>query len=88
MRNHRKWTAVIEYFSEIPIDNDLIDNIQILLDRGENILIMIKKENHEENPEFTPEEKFKALCEIFPTETKTGEIIISIVPDINKVIEL
>ena len=49
---------------------------------------MIKKEDYELNPEFTPEEKFKALCGLFPEETKTGKIIVSIVPDIKSVLKI
>lgn len=85
MKNHRKWEVILAYFKEIPINQHLLDGINTLLKEGNNILIMIQKENPDTNPQFKPEEKFKALCEIFPEETKTGKIIISKVPEINQI---
>lgn len=76
---HKKWEVIQAYFRNIPIDDMLQDIINAKIINNENILIMILKE---ENGEFTPEEKFKALCELYPKETKSGQIIISKVPDI------
>ena len=85
MQTHRKWEVILAYFREIPIDIDLVDTIDDLLTNGENVLLMIAKENPEDNPRFTPEEKFKAICDTFPEETKTGKLIISKVPDIHSI---
>jgi hypothetical protein len=88
MKKHRKWTTIIGYCKKIPIDKTFITYIKSLLKQDKNILIMIKKENYELKPKYTPKEKFDALCKVFPKETKTGKIIISVVPDIIKIIEL
>jgi len=85
---HRKWVTILAYFKEIPLDKGLIELIKFKLSRFGNVLIMIAKENPEDNPEFTPEEKFKAICDYFPEETKTGKIIISKVPDIIDIIKV
>lgn len=88
MKKHKQWTTIISYFKNIPIDNSTIGIIKDLLKQDKNILIMIKKEDQEENPKFDAKEKFYAICELFPKETKTGKIILSIVPDINNFIKL
>lgn len=86
MKKHRMWTSFIAYFRKIPIDKSLINQIRSLLDDGDNVLIMIKKENHELNPKFTQAEKFQALGKIFPPEIQSSRLIISAVPDISSVI--
>ena len=85
MRKHKKWLTLLGKFQNIPLLERDINIIKRFLKRGKNILIMIKKENAELNPEFTPEEKLKALWKTFPNETKTGKIIGVIVPDINEI---
>ncbi len=87
MKQHRKWATLMAYFKEIPIDKLLVKDIQALLDRDENVLVMIKKEDHESNPKYTQSEKFQALGKLFPPEVQSGKLIISAVPDINYVIE-
>jgi len=85
MKTHREWEVLLAYFREIPIDKILIEKIEVFLAVKKNVLIMIAKENPEDNPKFTQEEKFKALCELFSEETKSGKLIISAVPDIKKI---
>ena len=87
MKPHREWYTIIAYFKHIPINVDLVRLIEELIEDGENVLLMIKKENPEDDPQYTEEEKFKALCETFPEETKNGKIIISKVPDIKAVLK-
>ena len=70
MMKHREWEVLIAYFREIPINEELIKKIEVLLAVKKNVLVMIAKENPEDNPRFTQKEKFKALCKIFPDETK------------------
>lgn len=88
MKKHRQWTAVLHYFNEIPIDKDLIKGIRFLLDQDENVLIMIKKEDHETKPKYTQEQKYAELRKVFNEDIISNKLILSIVPDINKVIEL
>jgi hypothetical protein len=85
MKKHKQWITIIGYFSDIPIRADLINRLRYLLNDDKNILVMIKKEDHELNPKYTQKEKFDSFCEIFPNETKTGKIILSAVPDIIKI---
>jgi len=87
MRKHRTWTTIIGYFKQIPLDSLFVETVKQLLEEDKNILVLIKKEDHESNPKHTPEEKFKAICERFPNETKTGKMILSKVPDIVKFVE-
>ena len=78
--SHRKWATIISYFR--PLDNAIISKIDNLLKENKNILLLIKKKEHEEAKER--EEIFKKICELYPNETK-GKIIISLVPDIESV---
>ena len=82
MKKHRKWYTIIAFFKDIPIHQDLINKIRRLLNKDKNILLMIKKEDHESNPKYTQKEKFYAITELFPLETKLGKIILSTIPDI------
>jgi len=88
MKTHREWEVLLAYFREIPINAELIEKIEILLAVKKNVLVLIAKENPEDNPKFTQNEKFKALCERFPMETKTGKMIISAVPDIKNITKI
>ncbi len=88
MKKHRQWTTIMGYCKNIPIKQIFINYIKSLLKQDKNILIMIKKENPELKPKYTPKEKFDALCKVFAKETKNGKIIISAVPDINQIIKL
>ncbi len=85
-KKHRQWATYMAYFKGIPINETLISDIRLLL-KKENVLIMIKKENHELKPKYTQGEKFQALGIIFPSEIQSGKLIISVVPDIKYVIE-
>lgn len=87
MKKHRQWTVLSAYFKDLPADKELIKHINDLMDNGDNVLVMIKKENHEDNPRFKPEEKLKSLYTLFPKESLAGRFIISLVPDISHYID-
>lgn len=88
MKEHRKWTTVFTYCKNVPIDSSLIVKIKSLIQSGKNVLIMIKKEDPENNPKYEPGEKFKAFGEALQDEFEQGKIIVSTVPDINEIIEI
>ena len=88
MKDHRQWTAVFTYCRNIPIDQALVDRVKALVKEDKNVLIMMKKEDPKTNPKHEPGEKFKALGKALQKEFEMGRIIVSIVPDINKIIKL
>jgi len=85
VKTHRKWITVIGYCNSIPLNNVFVTYIRYLLKQGENVLVMIKKE---EELYYTLREKFDAICAEFPNETKTGKLIVSGVPDIKTFVEM
>ena len=84
-KKHKKWKAILVYCKELPISEDLIAYIRQLISQNMNVLIMIKKEDHETNPHYTQNDKFQAFCDVFPNERIMGKIIISAVPDITEI---
>ncbi len=82
MKDHRKWFTIYGYFKEIkPVDPDFISYVKSLVEAGQNVLIMIKKEDHKTNPKFNPSEKFQALATALENEYTQSKITISTVPD-------
>jgi len=93
MLQHKKWETIVAYVKEIPIKKELVEQIEILLAVKKNVLLLMKKQDPNEIYDssqifHTPEEKFKALCELFPEQTKKGTLIISKVPDIQNIYEM
>ena len=81
MRKHKVWTQVLGKFQ--PPTEEHFKIIRSLLDKGDNILILLRKENPEEPKSiYTQSERFNLFCDKFPEETKNGRIILSTVPDI------
>ncbi len=87
MKDHRKWTAVITYCKNVPVEESFIKYIKNIIKEDKNVLIMIKKEDYKLNPKYTPNEKFQALSKALNEEMKMSKIIISTIPDINQIIE-
>lgn len=83
MKDHRKWVAVMGYFDTL--DNDYYDFLKMLSEAHPNLLIMIKKKDGEDKERR--KKVFKQICERFPIQTKTGKIIMSMVPDIEAIVE-
>ena len=87
-KDHRKWVGVVTYCKTIPISASLKSKVKALVKEGKNVLILIKKEDHELYPKHTPGEKFTELCNIFNDEMTLNKLIISTVPDLTKIIEI
>lgn len=84
MRKHKIWTQVLGKFQ--PPTEEHFKIIQSLLDKGENILILLRKEDPDDTKSFyTQKERFDLFCDKFPEETKNGRIILSTVPDITTI---
>lgn len=84
MRAHRKWRAYISNFKGFnDEDKKLWEHI---LKNHDNVLVMVRKMENEE--ETRRRDIFKKLCEWFPKETKTGKMIISLVPDISSITDM
>lgn len=88
MKDHRKWTAVITYCKDIPINPILICNIKSLVEDGKNVIIFLKKEDQNTNPKHEPNEKWKALAKVFNDELAISRVMISTLPDVTEIIEL
>ena len=86
-KDHRKWFTIYGYFKEIPIDPDFINYVKDLVKKDNNVLIMIKKEDHETNPKFNPSQKFQAIAKALEEEYIQSKITISTVPDITTIEE-
>lgn len=80
MKDHRKWFTILGYFKD-PNDSNFINYVKNLVKEGHNVLIMIKREDHETNPKFNPSEKFKVIAQALEEEYIQSKITISTVPD-------
>lgn len=84
MKKHRKWTALLDYFER---PEAWCNKIKRLLEEEKNVLILIKKKEGEKKNRR--KDVFNKFCEMFPAETLeiNKKIILSMVPDIEKVEE-
>ena len=80
MKDHRKWYTIFGYFKD-PNNSKFINYVKNLVKEGHNVLIMIKKEDHEINPKFNPNQKFNAIATALEDEMVQSKITISTVPD-------
>lgn len=78
---HKKWVTIVSYFR--PLEDSILSKIKDLLSQKKNVLLLIRKKEYELAKER--ELLFKEICAKFPLETKTGQLILSLVPDIEEV---
>ena len=80
MKNHRKWFKIFGYFKD-PNNTDFISYVKLLVKEGHNVLILIKKEDHETNPKFNASKKFQIIATALEDEMTQSKITISTIPD-------